>query len=384
MPGRTFDVAVIGAGVFGAWTAYQLRRRGADVLLVDAYGPGNSLASSGGESRIIRMGYGEDAIYTDSARRSLARWQALFEATEQTELFQLTGVLWLAREADAYCNATLETLRQFNIRHERLDRGAILERFPFLNPGEAVWGIVEPNSGVLLARRAVQAVVAALQAEGVTYLQDGVATVFSNITCTKVNSVNTTSGNEIYAGEFVFACGPWLPKLFPDLLASLIQVTRQEVLFFGTPAGAGLDHSPAWIDFNDLVYGIPNLDGRGYKIAIDAHGADFDPETGDRIVSEKSVTAVRDYLTRRIPRLADAPVIETRVCQYENTSNGDFLLDRHPDLENVWLAGGGSGHGFKHGPVAGDYVAKLISGDTKIEPRWTLATKKPVQQRQVF
>src|SRR6185295_5421087 len=103
MTKHTFDVAVVGAGVFGAWTAYQLRQSGADVLLIDAYGPGNSRASSGGESRIIRMGYGPDAIYTRMAQRSLTQWQELFGRINRPQLFQQTGVLWLAREKDSYC-----------------------------------------------------------------------------------------------------------------------------------------------------------------------------------------------------------------------------------------------------------------------------------------
>ncbi|MGH9882926.1 MAG: FAD-dependent oxidoreductase, partial [Pyrinomonadaceae bacterium] len=191
----------------------------------------------------------------------------------------------------------------------------------------------------------------------------------------------------IVAKEFVFACGPWLPKLFPALLAELIHVTRQEVFFFGVPAGDDRferEQIPAWIDFNDLVYGIPNLDNRGFKIAIDAHGAQFDPDTDDRVPSPEGLTAVRAYLAKRMPALHDAPVTESRVCQYENTSNGDFLIDRHPALENVWLVGGGSGHGFKHGPAVGEHVAALISGDAKVQLRFALATKEKVQRRKVY
>src|SRR5262249_3246325 len=141
---------------------------------------------------------------------------------------------------------------------------------------------------------------------------------------------------------------------------------------------------PAWIDFNDLVYGLPNLDGRGFKLAIDAHGAEFDPDAGERVVTTAGLSAVREYLARRLPRLAKAPVTETRVCQYENTSNGDFLIDRHPSFENVWLVGGGSGHGFKHGPAVGEYVATRMLGGVTEEPRFSLASKERVQERKVY
>jgi len=402
---KTFDVAVVGAGVFGAWTAYQLSRAGAEVILVDAYGPGNSRASSGGESRMIRMGYGPDQIYTRMAQRSLGLWQEIFDQIHRAgvspRLFQPTGILWLARENDPYCEATLETLERCHIVYERLDQAELLRRYPQLELGGVTWAILEPNSGVLMARQAVQAVVAEALAAGVVYLNEAILPVigsgkpgafakeFGQSTGGNCQSVKTVSGGAIFARQFVFACGPWLPKVFPALLGRLIHVTKQEVFFFGVPAGEvssrfGPERMPAWIDFGDLVYGIPNLDNRGFKIAIDAHGPQFDPDTGDRLVSPASLTAVRDYLAHRMPALANAPVTETRVCQYENTSNGDFLIDRHPDFENVWLVGGGSGHGFKHGPAVGEHVAALISGDAKLEPRFALGAKEEVQERKVY
>ena len=380
----SYDAAVVGAGVFGSWTAYKLRLQGAAVVLVDSYGPGNSRASSGGESRVIRLGYGPDEIYSGSAQRSLALWQQLFDRVDPS-LLHRTGVLWLAREHDPYCEATLTTLQRLGARYERLDHDELVRRFPQLEPGPIAWGILEPESGVLMARRAVQAVAAQARANGVDYLEEAIAPPQS--AHGKLNSIQTTSGKEIVAEYFVFACGPWLPKLFPDLLGDLIHITRQEVFFFGVPPGDEsfkLGRFPAWIDFNDLVYGIPNLDGRGLKIAIDAHGPEFDPDTGQRVASTSGLNAVREYLAQRVPLLANAPVTETRVCQYENTSSGDFLIDRHPTLENVWLAGGGSGHGFKHGPAVGEYVVEMMTGKGAPQPRFSLATKKSVQERKVY
>jgi sarcosine oxidase len=388
---QVFDVAVIGAGVFGAWTAYQLSRADQAVVLVDAYGPGNSRSSSGDESRVIRMGYGPDQIYTRMAQRSLVLWKELLGSSA---LFQASGVLWLAQENDAYCEATLETLRQANVRIDRLNREQLARRYPQLNFQAVAWGIVEPDSGVILARRAVQVVVEHARKSGTTYLEAAVlpleqqgASAAGDHRNGKLNAIKTISGRELRARQFVFACGPWLPKLFPVLLADLIHVTRQEVFFFGVPAGAelfGPERMPAWIDFNKLIYGLPNLENRGVKLAIDAHGPPFDPDAGERIVSTEGLTAVRTFLRERIPLLANAPVTETRVCQYENTSNGDFLIDRHPAFENVWLAGGGSGHGFKHGPAVGEAVAALVSGAGEVEARFSLATKETVQQRKVY
>jgi len=378
-----YDVAVIGAGVFGAWSAYQIRLTGASVLLLDAYGPGNSRASSGGESRIIRLGYGPDEIYSRSSQRSFTFWQQLSEKTEP--LFHKTGMLWLAREHDAYCEATLATLQRLNANFERLDQDELIRRFPQLEFGPTTWAILEPDSGLLMARRAVQAVVAQAKVNGVEYVEKAIAPpppAQGNL-----ESVRTVSGEELKARQFVFACGPWLPKLFPELLKDLIYVTRQEVIFLGVPPGDDSFNRgamPAWIDFNDLVYGLPNVDGRGFKIAIDAHGPEFDPDRGERVVSAEGLKAVREYLAKRVPRMANAPVMEIRVCQYENTSNGDFLIDKHPAFENVWIVGGGSGHGFKHGPVVGEYVARMIAGEQVREPRFSLESKQRIQNRAVF
>jgi glycine/D-amino acid oxidase-like deaminating enzyme len=194
-------------------------------------------------------------------------------------------------------------------------------------------------------------------------------------------------GRPLIAGAYVFACGPWLPKQFPDLLANRIHPTRQEVFYFGAPEGTQFQPPalPTWIDFKEEAYGLPDIEGRGVKVAIDRHGEPFDPDTGDRVASVAGLAEVRRYLARRIPELKEAPVSESRVCQYENTSNGDFLIDRHPEFENVWLVGGGSGHGFKHGPFVGDYVTACIEGRTEgTEPRFSLKSKLETSARSVY
>lgn len=386
---RTFDVAVIGAGVFGSWAACHLQAQGALVVLIDAYGPANSRASSGGESRIMRLGYGPDEIYTRSAQRSLKLWQAFFNQTRSVNqaadpLFHQTGVLWLAREHDAYADATLATLQRCGVVVEQLNQSELAIRYPQLEFGPVAWGLIEPDSGVLMARQAVRAVVSHVQTLGTTYVKQ---TILLPEGKGKLKWVTTVGGERIHADKFVFACGPWLPKLFPAILGDLIHITRQEVFFFGVPANEtrfAPPKLPVWIDFNDLIYAIPDVDGRGFKVGNDAHGPNFDPDCGDRMVSKTGLKAVRSFIAKRAPSLKNAPLLEARVCQYENTSSGDFLIDLHPDFDNLWLVGGGSGHGFKHGPVVGEYVARLIVSNTEVEPRFTLASKGRVPKRQVY
>lgn len=377
------DAVIIGAGVFGTWTAHHLLASGARVTLVDAYGPASSRASSGDESRIIRCGYGPDAIYSRWARESLAAWRALFEAIGAAPpLFHACGVLWLAGD-DEYTRATEETLRRGGHPVERLDAGALRARFPHITPDEAGLALLERDCGVLMARRAVQAHVAHLERQGVRVHRARVVPARGG----PLRAVRTADGGEIGGDAFVFACGPWLPALFPDLLGGRIRPTRQVVVYFGSPAGDGrfgAARTPAWVDFAAGIYGVPDIEDRGVKVGIDRHGPPFDPDGGDRVADRASIDAAREWLRRRMPALAAAPVVESRVCQYENTATGDFLIDRHPDLQNVWIAGGGSGHGFKHGPAVGRYAAALVRGAAPSEPRFAFANKSTTPQRSVY
>ena len=383
----TYDVVVIGAGVFGAWSARFLQKSGAKILLVDAYGPGNSRSSSGGESRIIRLGYGADEIYTRFAMRSLPLWKEIFAEAGRPELFHKTGVLWIAPDSYQYAIDSLSTLQNNGVGCEQLTVRDLRRRYPQISFEDDAWGIFEPHSGVLMARRAVRAVVDQALAAGGDYRNLGIARPSGQH---KLESIATSTGEKISAGSFVFACGSWLPKIFPDVLGSRIFVSRQEILFFGVPPGERQFTQPAmptWLYLKDEFYGMPDIESRGFKVAHDRHGAPVDPDTQSRVASPEAVESAKEFVARRFPALKNAPVVETRVCQYENTSNGDFLIDRHPQLENVWLVGGGSGHGFKHGPAVGEYVAAQLTSSaqtfTKPEPRFSLATKMSTQNRAV-
>ena len=386
---KIYDVAVVGAGVFGAWTALQLARRGRRVLLVDAYGPGHSRSSSGDESRIIRMGYGADEIYTRWSQRSLAQWRELFAASHNEALFRKTGVLWLAESGNSQLQATKEVLQRNGVEFEELERDAILRRYPQINLEGIASGIYEPESGALMARRAVAAVVAEAVRTGVDFRLAAIAEPRGNGAIESIASrtKENLTEEQFTAKQFVFACGAWLAKLFPETLGNRLFPTRQSVFYFGIPAGDQRFSSPAlptWLIKNDGCYGMPDLESRGLKVALDKHGERVDPDTQSRIVTPKEVDEIRRYVGYRFPAIADAPIVETRVCQYENTSNGDFLIDRHPTLSNVWFAGGGSGHGFKHGPAVGEYITGQILDAAKPEARFLFDKKETIQQRTVY
>ena len=379
--GSTFDVAIVGSGVFGAWTARHLLSRGLRVALIDEYGPGSSRASSGGETRVIRMGYGSQEIYTRMSWDSLAQWKSL-ERTTGERLFTETGMLFLARGKDELTSDTLAMLQKVGIPHEKLERSELVARYPQIDFGPITWAVSEPRSGALFARRAVQAVAREFRKAGGEFILGQAEAPATDAAVTSIRVGERT----VRATNFVFACGPWLGKVFPDILGDRIFPTRQEVFYFGVPPGDdrfGPPEMPTWIDFGAEIYGIPDLETKGFKCAIDKHGPKFDPDSGERLVTPESTALVKSFVAERFPALKGAPIVGSEVCQYENSSNGDFLIDRHPKHSNVWLVGGGSGHGFKHGPALGAYVADRITRGGPTDVRFSLATKEKVQARVV-
>jgi sarcosine oxidase len=377
------SVMVVGAGVFGAWSALRLARDGWQVTLVDAYGPANGRASSSDHSRVLRAGYGSAAHYTQWATESLSAWHWLAKTTGQ-RLVEECGVLFLGADGSPQFDDTAEVFRNLGVAHERLSAAAVAARYPQLGViglGDAVY---EPHAGAIRARRAVMAAVALARDRGVEYRQVFVRPPDESRT---EAVVRTASGERLEADRFVFACGPWLSTVLPLAVGARIRATRQELLYFGVPPGDarfGVDQLPVWIDFAAGVYGIPDLDAQGFKIGIDRHGPPIDPDRAERVVAPSAIAVAREFLGRRFPALIGAPLVDARVCQYENTSTGDFLIDVHPTWPNVWIAGGGSGHGFKHGPAVGGHVADLVGGRAGVVDRFSLAAKTASASRAVY
>ena len=377
MPGKP-HIVVIGAGAFGGWTALYLLRSGARVTLVDAWGPGNSRSSSGGETRVIRGAYGPDQPYTKLAARALELWKEN-ERQWKRKFFFPIGVLWMVEGSGEFERGSLPLLKDAGIPFEQLSTREMMRRWPQINFDKVEWGIYEPESGYLLARASAQAVVEHFIGEGGEYRQAAVVTheprtqQFDGGTW---KQLLLSDESALTADRYVFACGPWLGKLFPHTIGPHFASTKQEVFFFGTPAGdSRYDESniPVWADHSDrFMYGIPGNQGRGFKVADDTRGPKFDPTNGERVVSQDRLAEARRYLGYRFPGLKDAPLIETRVCQYEDTTDHSFIVDRHPANENVWIVGGGSGHGFKHGPALGEMVARSLLKDEEANAHYRL------------
>jgi glycine/D-amino acid oxidase-like deaminating enzyme len=365
---RGSRIVVVGAGAFGGWSALYLLRAGFNVTLIDAWGAGNSRSSSGDETRVIRSTYGSNELYFDLNVRSLELWKEN-ERQFSRQLFFNSGVLWFCYEKKTpIVDDSIPFSRKHNMEYEYLSRKELHMRFPVVETADLHHAFLDPFGGYLKARESCQAVAEAFSREGGDFIQ---AMVYPGKTTSgKINEVILSSGKHLSADLYLFACGSWLGQLFPEVLNSVIQCTRQEVYYFGLPADHALlyESFPVWVDVDgkDFYYGIPGNNHRGFKIGVDKRGEKFDPGSDDRRPNPDVLSHAREFIGHRFPGLKHAPLIENRVCPYENSPDGNFIFDVHPEASNVLLLGGGSGHGFKHGPALGERVAQALEGSKKM------------------
>jgi glycine/D-amino acid oxidase-like deaminating enzyme len=367
------DAVVIGAGIAGASTALALRRRGLDVTLIDAREPGHARAASAGDHRILRASHGTDELYTRWSREARLRWLELGAEVGQ-ELFVQSGAVMLATAGHtSWEDASRETLARLGVPSFAVDVDELRVRLPLIDPRGISYGLWEPESGFVFARRAVQATVELFRQRG-GILRRGVGS-------TDEHEQPLVDGRSVRAGVVVFACGAWMGRLFPRTLGPLVEISRQDVIMVDPPPGStgyDADSFPAWIDHGYPAYGIPAAGGLGFKAVIVWRGLTVDLDRDDRVVSQTSVARTRRYLAHRFPELARAPIVGQEVGQISNTTDTHFLIDRHPRHERVVLVAGDSGHLFKHGPVVGDHVAALALGEIDIEPRFSLGHRPTV------
>jgi sarcosine oxidase len=347
---------VAGAGVFGAAIADRLAGDGFEVTLVERAEPGHEGAESGGESRLIRCSHGADELYTASARRARELWLELDE-----RVMVECGLTWFARRADGWEAESERTLRSQGIPVERLSPGEGAALFPSLRSDDLAFVLHEPEAGVLRAADATRALAARAESRGASLVRgearpDGAAVA--------------VDGQRLEADLVVWACGAWLAGLFPSLVE--LRVTLQEITFFEVPAGWEV---PGFVDYDGAVYGAGPLDGHGIKVAIDEDGPPVDPDARPEEACEATVRKASDYLAHRFPALAGAPLERAKTCHYSISADMGFIFDRHPEHEHVWLAGGGSGHGFKHGPAFAERAVAAMTGAAEPEPRWALGAR---------
>lgn len=324
---------------------------------------------------MIRAGYGTRTVYTRMAVRALQLWRAHDERFARG-FFKKTGALWLFGKDDSFRKASVASLQAERVPMDEWSPAEARRRYPQIDFTGISSLLFEPDAGYLLARRACEHVVECVVAEGGEY-RLGAVTSPIRIAGPSASAVAMMDGSTLAADAFVFACGPWLGSLFPDAVGRHITPTRQDVFYFGTAPGDVRfqdDALPVWVDFGErLMYGIPGNANRGFKVADDTSGPRFDPTSGQRDLPASAVKAARAFLARRFPALANAPLVGSEVCQYEASSDSNYIIDRHPAASNVWIVGGGSGHGFKMGPAIGELVASLVTGKAQPDPFFSLA-----------
>jgi sarcosine oxidase len=330
----------------------------------------------------MRATYGPDQPYTEMAARALRSW-VKYERKWKRQFLHRSGVLWMASGYDdTFERGSIPMLAAAGIKHQQLSPGQMRKRWPQINFQGIEWGMFEPECGYLEARASCAAVVEAFVAAGGEYRQVQVSHAGLATPLSSGLRLLDPPRPRLKADCYVFACGPWMGKIFPSL-RNLIRSTKQEIYFFGPPAREAIyftdAHLPVWGDHQSKFrYGIPGNGRRGFKIADDTRGPDFDPTDGERIVDSEALKEIREYVGFRFPALKDAPLLETEVCQYEQTPDSHFIIDRLPTNEHVWLLGGGSGHGFKHGPAVGEMMAELVLKDREPEAIWRLERFKNI------
>jgi glycine/D-amino acid oxidase-like deaminating enzyme len=344
--------AIVGAGIFGSSLAYRLARDEWDVTLYERHEPGHERAASSGESRLIRFAHGSGDWYTRSAWRARDLWREL-EAETGRELLVECGVAWFARSDEGWEAQSEQVLRREGIPVERLEPEAGRDLFPSFVPGDLRFILWEPNAGVLRAREATLATVEAAQRAGVQLRREDV------------------KPDTVAADVVVWACGAWLRKL----LDVPMRITKQDTLYFSAD-GWTAPGLPAWVDYDRAIYGHGDLDELGVKVAPDAEGPAFDPESGERTVSPETEATARNYLGERFPALTDAALTGGTVCQYALTTDTNFVIAPRPGAENEWILGGGSGHGFKHGPALAEYAARVVTGEEEPAEEFGLGPRK--------
>jgi sarcosine oxidase len=360
------SVVIVGAGTFGASLAWWLARAGDDVTLVDQFAPGDPRATSGGESRLIRCGHGPDAGYTASARRARTLWRELEDEAGE-ELLVECGLVWLAHREDGWEAQSAATMAAQGIPCQRLapEDGAAL--FPSFDPAGLAFLLHEPEAGVLRAQRAVQALARRAAAHGARIERARAAPDGARV---RLGDGRTLEGDVV-----VWACGAWLGPLFARDVA--IRSTRQELFFYdGGPAWRA-PGVPAYVDFDQAIYGTRDLDGHGVKAAPDFDGPPLDPDAELPPCTPESEAIARRFLAQRFPALAEVPLAGSKCCRYELTPDAHFVAAPLPDHPSVWLLGGGSGHGFKHGPAVAERVAAALAGGEPLPAHFALGDRGP-------
>jgi monomeric sarcosine oxidase len=360
---QSVDVVIIGAGVMGAAAACAVVRAGAQVALIDQATLPNPRAASVDYSKVFRFAYA-DALYAEMAVESLAMWRAI-EAETGAHLLSPTGMLMIGKADSQLEKEIHDTLRTAGLAAEMMSNWETVARFPQFNVEAFAHSAYDPSGAILHAERCVQTLIELARGRGARVIENARVTAIKQGHNARV-IVTTEVGDEFDCERALVASGPWTRSLLPQLSAAL-KPTRQEIVYFAPPAVVThqfeIGRLPIFMDFTSGFYGFPMHEIGAVKIGNHHKGEAVNPYACANEVSEAFIASCRAFFVEAIPSLAEAEVRETRVCIYNNTPDDDFIIDWHPEFENVLIATGFSGHGFKFGPLVGQLAADMLLTD---------------------
>ncbi|MFK7753578.1 MAG: FAD-dependent oxidoreductase [Sedimentitalea sp.] len=364
------EVIVVGAGISGVMIALNLRRRGCDVTLIDKWEPGHSRASSTDYNRVIRSIHGHDEFYTKWARDARIGWLELEHETGQ-KLFYECGTLILATQGHCHWeDATEQTFGKLGVPYRRMSSEDIRLHFPMFKADDIAYGLYEPEAGMIMAHRAVITALNLFKSLGGTVKRGNVVT--------DANERLMLDGKPLEADTIVVATGPWMSEMYPRTVKPITHVVGINVFYTSTPEGStefDAERMPCWIDHGQSAFGLPSVEGHGVKAAavIPEH---IDINDDDRLIDKNLIPRTQSYIRTRFPGLVGQKVVDSKFNQIIMTPDTHFILDWHPDHENVLLAGGCSGHLFKHGPVWGEFAGGVAVKDYGTAERFKLAGRR--------
>lgn len=370
------NIIVVGGGIAGTMTALDLQRRGNQVTLIDRWEPGHARAASSDYNRVIRAISGKDEFYTRWARESRLRWLEMQAETGQNLMYEC-GALILATEGHSdWEDATAATFDKVGVPYYKFDKADIAARFPQFRVPEIKYALYEPEAGMLMAHRCV--------ITGIDLFKKSGGIVKRGHITTDASEKPLLDGKPLEADVIVISTGAWMSEMFPKTIKPISSIIGLPVFYTSTPNGSDAfdkEKMPCWIDHGQNSFGIPSSEGSGIKAMI-AIPEKIDLDNDERLIRREALARTQSYIKHRFPLLEGEKVVDSKFNQIIMTPDTHFVVDWHPEHQNVLFAGGCSGHLFKHGPIFGEFVSGVAMGDYGTADRFKVAGRKKLSPKE--
>ncbi len=371
------NIIIVGGGIAGAMTALNLQRNGERVTLIDRWEPGHPRAASTDYNRVIRAISGRDEFYTRWARESRTRWLELQTETGQKLMYECGALILATRGHCDWEDATATTFDRVGVPYYKLSKEEVQQRFPQFKVDEIEYALFEPEAGLLMAHRCVITAIDLFKKLG--------GTVKREIVTTDATERPMVNGKPLEADVIIVATGAWMAEMFPKTIKPISAIMGINVLYTSTPDGSDafdMDNMPCWIDHGQGSFGIPSSEGSGVKAAVVIPNTPIDINNDERLIEKQSLNKTRQYIRHRLPGLEGQRIVDSKFNQVILTPDTHFIVDWHPKHKNVLLAGGCSGHLFKHGPIFGEFTAGVAMKNYGTANRFKIAGRRKLSPKE--